>query len=312
MQSIQDIFNVQPELKIREELIGIHAINPFNIHNSASRNLMMSSHIAQSVAIENGDEKIIQTGLETQLGEASFSVTIPNDAMIIGVVRRYNGVDITTAGDEVSYTVMFKNLDTDEIDCIEVKQFDKYDVEFGFKLTKTDAFYNLAQGQVLEKDTVLAETPTARKNGGYAFGANANMALMSLPAVDEDAVIISESLAKKLSYKTYVTRVIEFGDDKIPLNIYGDENEYKAFPEIGEMVAPNGLLMGLRANKPEYNTGLMSYSDLKNYDPIFDECCYVEGGNAKVIDIKAYKFNKKKDTFSGTNSGIMKYVNLVK
>ena len=308
----QEVFKIDKKLQVREELLGLHAINPFNISNSSSRNVMLTGHLSQTVTLDNGDEKIIQTGLEKQLGQATFSVSLPNDALILDVVRKYSGVDANTADEEVGYLVMFKNLDTNEIDCIELPPYHKLDPQFGFKYNYTDNFHNLMKNTIMEKDTILADSPAVSKNSGYKFGVNANMALMSLPAVDEDAVVISESLANRLTHKVYITRVVEFGEDKFPLNLYGDEDNYKAFPNIGESINETGIIMALRDYDSSLSPATTSVNDVRDYNPIFDECTYASGPGGKVVDIKAYKFNSRKDTYTGTAHGIMKYVNGLK
>ena len=79
MLKTQKVFEVDPDMKIKEELVSLHALNPFIPNVSSARSYMFTAHLSQALVIENGEDKIIQSGLETQLAENTFSKKFEND-----------------------------------------------------------------------------------------------------------------------------------------------------------------------------------------------------------------------------------------
>ena len=298
------------DMSIREELVGIHAIQPFLPHISAPRSIMVSSQFSQIVTITNGDERIIQTGLENQFGKYTYSKKFDTDARIIALIDRYNGIDANSVNETVEITVIFENLETGEIDYLNVPNYHSLHQYFGFEYQwNTELLNSLRNGSIVKKGTVLADSPT-RRDGGYAFGLNANICLLTTPETAEDGVVISETTAKRLSYKVYEKRTVEYGIDAFPLNMYGDEDNYKAFPEIGERINDDGVLMVLREYDSELSPALVSINDVRDFNPMFDKAIYVKGKGGKIVDIKlTINPRFKKETYNNTNNLADKYAN---
>lgn len=316
------IFNVDDDLKIREELLSLHATNPFIAQTSSARSYMMSLHLSQSLPIFGGEEKIVQSGLEKQLGKNTFSKKPDDDFKVIKVIERYRGLSADSVNNVSHITIIGQNLTTGEYDAIELPNHNKVHNEFGFTYDwKTDILDKLKPNTIIPKDTILADSRAVDENNGYKFGINANLCLLGLPETAEDGMIVSESFAKKASYEVIEVRHIEFGSENFPLNIYGDENNYKPFPEIGEVVNEDSVLMVLRNYNSRLSHALTSKKDVLEYDPVFDKAIYVKGpgdvvdtsvGNiltSEIIDIKAYHCPKyKRDVLTGTINCVDKYV----
>lgn len=309
----EKILEVEEGLEVIEELVGIHAANPFTPNNSSSRSVMYSNMLSQSVTPNDGsgNENIIQSGLDSQFGDNTFSKKFENDSIILGVVKRYSGVDIHTCSDTVALTVFFEDMVTREVDYIDVPDYFTLHQYFGFKYKwNTDLIENMAVETYVPAGTVIADSPAVKDNKGYAYGLNTNIAYLSLPEISEDGVIVSESYAKRFNFSIFETRVIEFGETSFPLNLYGDEYNYKPFPDIGEKVKDDGLLMAVREYDDLNTMALTSKNDVKDFDPMFDMCSYVKKGTGKVVDIVAYMSPKfKKNVYTNTDNGVMKYVN---
>lgn len=323
---MKEIFERSADLKIREELISVHALNPFISNDSSARGYMFSSHLSQTLVLNDGEEKIVQSGLEKQFGKNTFSKKIENDCRILKVIRRYNGIDANTVDKTVETIIVFEELETGLIDYISVPEYFKLHTYFGFSYKYNEqVMNNLRVGEILKKDTILADSPTVDKNYGYKFGINANMCLLSLPETTEDGVVISESMSNKLNYDVFETRVVEFGSKNFPLNIYGDDKTYKAFPEIGDMVCDDSVIMVLRDYDQDISAGITSINDVREFSTIFDKAIYVKApGEIKnvngkevkygeVIDIKVYTSPKwKKELLTGVGENIEKYANSLK
>lgn len=274
---------------IKTELIGMHALNSFVAHDSASRAVMLSSHFGQKLTLIRGDESRIQTGAEKEFAKYTFSVKMPANARIIQVVDRYPvglGKDAIPHNPE-SY-IIYEDLDTTEIGCLCVPSFISHHQYFGYLLKPTSNSANLTPGTVLKKGTVLFDSPAVTDNGGYAYGVELNLALMNHPAVAEDSILISEDVLPRLEFDVFERRVIEFGTKTYPLNIYGTPTNYKPFPEIGEMVGKHRILMMLREMDVDLCPVDMSIYDVCEPDFTHDTPIYGRGTEGQVIDIKVY------------------------
>ena len=68
----------------------------------------------------------------------------------------------------------------------------------------------------------------------------------SFPEVRQNGVVIRRGFAEKTKFKGYGEMVISFGDDEVPLNLYGDDENYKIHPDVGELIRPDGMLFASR------------------------------------------------------------------
>lgn len=339
------IIPVDPDLEITEELLGAHAANSLVQHNSSARSYMYTSHLSQSLTLLNGDSPILETGVDSQLSEHTFGPVAEDDVRILKKVTRYRGMSngyVSNVTDIIYFTLK-ETYDENtnqiemELDIIDVPKYHAGVYQnFGFTYNHNhDVLDNLKQGSILKAGTWLARSPAVKKNGGYGLGVNANMLMCTHPDIAEDAVVISESLAKKMAYEVFETKYIDFGSTYLPLNLYGNADEYKPFPEIGDKINKNSVLAALRhfkdfgANRAgleddpvDYTPALLSNADLMEFDTNFDKCIYLRGPGSDVdvgdgrieesgvvVDIKCFKNPKKtSELFHGMNELSEKYV----
>ena len=343
--AIDTIIPVPEELRLREELIGPHAINPYVQHNSSPRSHMATAHLSQMVTLIDGDEPILETGVDSQLSEHTFGPIVPDNSVVMRVVNKYDNMSGNLVGEitERCYFVLNDELDenNNRIRTLDIIRVPLYHAglhqNFGFTYKQDTKFLkSINKGTFLAKGTRLAVPPTVRENGSWAYGVNANMLMCTHPDVAEDGVVISESFAKKMRYHVFEIKAIEFGSDYLPLNIYGDDKTYKPFPEIGEQIGPDSIVMALRNFKDfmaskvgldddprDFTPALLSARDLRTFNPLFDKCTYVKGPGCKVdigngqyedsgvvIDITCYKNPKKpSNLFYGLDRLPEKYAN---
>jgi len=295
-----------PDLQLNKKMFSMAAINPFVEHNSSPRGLMMSSHIAQLVVINEPEENMLQTGLESELRKYTVAKQVDNDSEVLAVIKRYNilGEDNKTT----SRLVIIRDLETGELDIVDIPYSNTFHPYFGFKYKLNEELDSYVRGDVLPKDTQLAVPPTVLDDGGYGFGKDINVATMTLPEVDEDGFVVSESFCNKFKFKIFDKRVVEAGEDSFLLNIYGDDDNYKPFPEIGEYINDTGVVAAVRKNNPLYAPCLTSVKDTQDFNPLFDEAVYTRGNKGKIVDIKVYYSPKRKRALpAGTEKYLVKY-----
>lgn len=279
--------------KLRPELLGITALNSFAKHVSSSRLVMFSSHLSQHLVIKGLEEKIIQSGMEQEFANHTFSVKMPADGRIIKVIQKYpQGIDKDSLPFNPETLVIYENQETHEIDCFTIPYYASFHQFFGFKYEHTDNIAKIRPGAIIAKDTKFSDTPGVSENNSYMYGLNLNTAFMSIPSVSEDGVMICEDVLDRLSFRVYETRSVSFGSSMFPLNIYGNLNEYKPFPEIGDYLddtRDDGVLMMLRNYQSEFSPVDLSIYDTKECDFMFDKGVYVRGGHGRIIDIEVIK-----------------------
>lgn len=275
--------------ELRPDLMSVCALNPWPGHDSSSRIQMFASHLGQKLVIAGATERRCQTGLEAEFAKYTFSVKMPCDGRVIKVIHRYPK---TVGKDSISINpqtvVIYENEQTNEIGIINIPLYCSYHQYFGFEYKSKPAINKLINGQFIAKDTIFMDSPAVTDDGGYKYGAEINMAFMSHPAVSEDGIMISRDVLPKFKFKIYENRVVDWGSKKFPLNVYGDAENFKPFPEIGEYIKDDGVLMILRNFDKNLSPVEQSIYDLMEPDYIFDKAIYVTGGGGKIVDIRVH------------------------
>lgn len=272
----------------RPELLSTLSIDMFKTHNSASRSQMVGNHLGQRLTLDQGEERFIQSGNEPEFAKHTFSVKMPHDGRVIAVIERY---DYTHDADNIAFspqTVMvYEREDTREVDFINLPQYSSQHQYFGFEYKKWPAWGKLRPGAAIRAGETFLESPSVNADGGYEMARNLRVAFMTVPGIAEDGIVLSESAAKKYAFKTWETRVVEWGTKQFPINLYGTAENPKPFPDIGDYVRADGALIGLRDSNEDYAPVEQSIYDMMELDPFFDDVTYVSGGG-RVVDIRVH------------------------
>lgn len=278
--------------ELQPEFLGIQALNFAAKHNSSSRAVMFANHFAQRLVVSGCNQKRIQTGIEQEFSKYTFSVKMPEDGQIIKIIQRYpKGIGENSLNFNPETIVIYENDRTKEIDYFSIPYYASYHQFFGFKYEFKDTINKLKPSAFIAKETIFADSPAVSDHGGYCYGVSLNMAFMSIPSVSEDAVTISRDVLDKFKFRIYETRVVEFGSSDFPLNLYGKLEKYQPFPEIGEYIREDGVLMMLRPYDNDLMPVSMSVYDTMEPDFTFDKAVYVRGGKGRVVDIKVIRNN---------------------
>jgi len=275
-------------VNVDPQFIGLTGLlNPFNSHASASRLDMFASHISQFRIPEQGESPDIFTGYESVFADYCFDTTQRrNDVKILAIIPKYQmSVGMTQIRNNPMVTVVYKDMDTGELGYFNLNKFTKCSDGYGYRNVGKN-LSSLVEGAILEKDTKLYES-VAHKDGEYCFGANANVAFITLPETVEDAFVISESLAKRLSPLDISTVSMSIDLNKYPLNLYGDQDEYRIFPDIGDHVREDGVICAFRNVEDFSIVSDLNINRLSTINHLHDSCIYGHPG-AQVIDIDVH------------------------
>lgn len=281
-------------LNIMPEMIGItNLLNPFTSNASGGRLDMFSSHIAQTRIGANCDFPNIFSGFEHQFSKYTMDTTArDNDVRVLAIVHKYDmQLGAVTLGNNPSYTVIYRDLGTGEIGYFNVKKYTHMTNGFGYRNIPRPMSVP-TPGSVITKDEKLYES-AANQDGVYKMGVNANVAFITTLDTTEDALVMSESIAKKLQPISIETKTLKVDLRRYPLNIYGNEEEYKIMPDIGDRVNANGILCAFRKIKKFSAISDLGVDKLTKVNHLYDDSVYAHP-NAKVIDIEVHLDSKCK------------------
>lgn len=298
--------------QLHREFLSINGLNFADGFDSSSRKQMFASHLGQSLVLKGATVRYIQTGMEREYGKYTFGVRMPENGQILKVIDRHSkafGYDSIQFNPET--TVIYEEYGTNRIGCFTIPRYCSYHQYFGFEFKHIqENLQALRYGANIAKDTVFAQTPSLDEGGNYKYGIQLNACHMTHPAVSEDGVMICRDVLPKLAYKTYETRTVAFGSKRFPVNAYGTLEKFKAFPDIGEYIREDGLLMALRLYNVELAPIDQSLHDLMEIDYYFDQFIYAPPGKGRVVDIIVHHDESSMHpcTPLGMEAQAMKYV----
>jgi hypothetical protein len=293
--------------EIDSNLSSMGALFPFLPNVSASRGVMATGNLGQWLVVNGLTPRYLYSGVESEYGKATFSqgfpdhllnedgsVAVKNDVEIIKVIRRYPeaGMRGSKIKSNPNTIVIFENWDTKEIGVLSLTDFHSTHQHFGFKYVEDkEIFDRLHPGAMIPAGTIVRNSPAVGENGNYMFGLETNVMYCSDVATIEDGIKVSEAYLERISPTGFGTLTIEFGKSHFPINLYGDPEDYKICPNIGERINTSGLLMSLRKHDNITNVVNMNRNSVCMPDYIYDRKKY-SVTTAKVIDIKVSRNTK--------------------
>lgn len=305
------VTNLVPH-EVRRTHIGLPGLNPIPLQDSASRVQMLCSQLGQTLVFHGLEENQLQSGIEYEMAKGNFRVEIAQRSRVLAVIPRYSqtmGANSINENPEtyVIYQDISDHHTVGQISVVQLPRHFSYHSYFGFDYQNGPGLKNLRKEEILEAGTVLLETPTTSESGSYQFGLNATVALMTLPEVSEDGVIMSESFRKKTTFYKYETRIIECGKNSFPLNIYGNDDVYKILPDIGEQVRADGVLAVLREIDDEMAIVDQNRISTQVIEYGFDQKVHVVGGGV-VVDISVICNDDSQNRLTDQTRQLEKYI----
>ena len=257
-------------------MLGKGLMMPFAASNSGSRKLMFGTQLEHRLPLLNPEVPFIQTGYENEFGKYSSSfVTVDENCNVIGIVPKYSWLP------KHQYFI-FVLKENGILDVIERKEYKHVTENYGY-LYNNEYLDSLSAGDKIAKGTPIQKSKSFDEFNNRMDGCNMLTVYSACEETMEDAIIVSESAAKKLASPLVKKVTVVINDNNIPLNLYGNINNYKSFPDIGEETV-NSILCGLRIEKKEECLFSQSYSRLREL-AISDERYTVSG---RVVDIDVY------------------------
>ena len=202
----------------------------------SSRMYMFTANLKQWLVLLKPDVPHVMTGYENIIGKYNKAYKkMEGDWEIVDIIWKY--------GPGTIYTMILYNKDTDTYDIIEKKIAENLTEKFGY-LYDTSKMDSLSVGDKI-KDAVLYKSTSYDDNMNYRFGKNARVMYVTDNSTIEDSIVISKKWAEKVKTVEVDTVEVSINLNDILINLYGDNNTYKTFPDIGEVVN-DSIVCGVR------------------------------------------------------------------
>jgi hypothetical protein len=294
--------------ELSPEVMGIEGLNPYAMHDSHPRQTMFGGHITQNLVISNPTLRRDFTGVERKYGKYTHMITMPVDAEIVKTVRKYEA-DYTFNPNNIQplISIVYRNTRTRALGVVHIKYHNCLHQYFGFRFVLTSRALQLRVGDVVAAGTILAHSPSINpETFDYKYGIEAQIACMTIPNVIEDGCVARRGFLESLKTVAYETRQFSWGKNAVPVNLYGDSEKYKPYPDIGDFVRDDGLLFASREFNSELAMVTMSETSLRDYD-LDDNMCYAKS-KARVINIEVIRGRPNSTvTLTGMNDQVEFY-----
>ena len=283
-------YNLIQELqKKSEELVGKKKLalvgqGDFTGGNNMMRSTMNIKHYAQHLTIDNPEFPFLYDGKENVSGEySSFYTKTKKNYVVFAICKKYEEL----LHGKCNVALYFLHCEEDDsYIVVERKAVENLTENFGFEY-KNDVIDQLEVGNRIDKGTMLCSSTSYDDNENVGIGVNGRILYAVHPAVQDDAIVISESFAKKMICNTVSLKTIPIGNNTILLNLYGDENNHQGLPNIGDKIS-NGILCATRTVRE-----VRMFSDLRDISlqTINNQADQIYYGEGEVIDIDVYVNN---------------------
>lgn len=304
---MREKYNLIEELKKKNaELVGTRKLSmvgqgDFPGKSALMRTTMNIKHHNQHLTIDDPEFPIIFNGNENLIGaNSSFYFKTDKTYKVIAIIKKYNEL---LKGKTYNALYFLYSKEDDSYRLIERKECEDLTEKFGFDY-KNDYLDNSEEGDIIPPNTVLYKSSSYDDDMNVSIGVNGRILYAVDPYVQDDAIKISESFARKMISNQITTRSIPINDNTVFLNLYGDENNYQCLPNIGDRVS-NGILAATRQIKETRMFSDLRDISLTSINFSSDQIFY---GDGEIIDINVYCNNPNMKN-NNLNKQLVQYYN---
>lgn len=271
---LKELNKVDKSIKYPEMILGTSSLSvPPMI--SPARGTMFVKHVTQHMTLNKPQFPRVFTGTENLYGDiSSYYYKMKDECKVVKIIKKFDSPHVGV--------VFIKNMRTGEYDVIDRVDAKPFTEVFGFAFDN-DAIDSLEENDILEPDQIIARSTGYDEYNNHMMGVNALTLFSFHPNLTEDAAMVSESFANRVSYnKVHQIEIKIPVQNMIPLNVHGDNETYKIFPDVGEM--SDGVLAALRTISITQMSDL-SNDQLRVVNHLQDIVYSIKG---EIIDISLY------------------------
>lgn len=260
---------------------------------SASRLIMWGSQLPQALVIEGCTRDRFYTGVGREYGKYTWKTEIKDPMDIVEKIEKFNvgqGLGAFTSNPRTTYVVY--NRRKDEYDIVHVDKYVSHHNNFGYEQKLDLKLLEKAhRGGGFRAGDVLAKSPSLDEHGIWRPGLLTTTATMSHPYTTEDGFVVMDEWCERAKSRGFGQVAINVPKDHYLLNTNGTLERPKLFPEPGDKIREDGLLMAMRKHDDILGGVELSPKEMMELDYFFDEFVYIEAHtrNARVIDVEVWK-----------------------
>ena len=239
-------FSLKEELSAKDKtlyntksLYGMTSLTYPRYINSM-RSTMFTSHLKQFLTPLNPDFPYVFTNAENLVGKHSSGYKkIDNPCKVFRKCVKYEDI-IETPN---TYKLFIFDEKLQQFDVVERKEIEDLTENFGFQY-QNEFIDSLEEGDTIDIDSVLFKSSSYDKDMNYRYGKNAVMMYTLDPYTSEDAAVVRRGFIEK--FNTIETEIIsiKLNDNDFLINLFGDDDNYRPIPDIGEKVT--GIIASIR------------------------------------------------------------------
>lgn len=282
-----------------EEILGKGLDQPFNCSCSGARKLLYSTQKDHVVPVNKCEPPSVQTGYEIRYGDRSSSIIEAYaDMTVVAIIPKFSFAP------KQHYFIIVR-AENGTYDVLERTSYEHTTESFGY-LYNNSYMDSLSPGDKIKKGDKIRKSNSYDSYGNRQDGVNLLCAYMATDKTMEDSVILSKSASEKLGTNLIRKVQIIINDNDIPLNMYGEGDIYKSFPDIGEDIK-DGIFCAIRRENKDQFLFTQSYDRLSEI-MMSDDKFTLHG---KVVDIDI-RSNNQDILDSFYNTQLKKYDNELK
>lgn len=298
-EAIAELNKIAKEIKSIDHCYGSGLLTPFAGKVNSSRSAMFYAQLTQAKNLTNPQTARVSTGYEKVFGDRSTSYRkAESDYIVLNRIRKFDN--------DYVYLLVIQDIKTGKYDVIYRTSTESFAESSGVYIDN-DYIDSLNIGDSIDEGEILHSSRSYDENMNYRLGLNAKAVYMVDPAIVEDAYKISTDLQERMKSTSVYSRKIPKNNNDVLLNIYGDKETYKAFPDIGEKIKDKVVCVRRRVDHNNSNF-LLKNKNLRK--EMFGDTPYFADGIITDIDIYS---NIPMDQLPQTKSHeqINKYLGLI-
>ena len=240
--------------------------------NDGGRINMVTNHFNQLLTLENSERPRVFTNFENQVGKYSSAIKSYNEPIQILKIFALN---------ENNFFIIVELLESGKFDLIQYTSVINLTENYGYI---SDFLIDIKENEIIPANEIIYKNRMYDDIGNLQIGTNLKCIYLPKGGLTyEDGIYITEECAKKLAHTEVNEIEVMLNSNDVLINYYGNQNEYKPYPSIGEEIK-NGILCARR--RINYNFVLDEFKS-SNFSEINtnDQCFFVEG---IIEDIKVY------------------------
>lgn len=291
-----ELLRADEELKGSLSLLGMTALTQ-PAYNNSMRGTMFCSHLKQFVNLKNPDFPGFFTNAENVVGNHSTGYKkAKHDTTVYKKIAKYGDIIDTP----YMYVLFVYDKKKKQYDVWYRKDTENLTEMFGYEYDNHE-IDSLEEGSFVPKGTVIFKSRSYDDTMNYRYGQNVLMMYTLDPYTSEDACVVSESLAARMTSVEINTVSIGINQNDYLLNLYGNKKNYKPFPDLGEYAYGE-----VAAKRTLFTNQLLTDFKDSALNRIQDsDICFYKTG--KVVDIDIYCNNPDLED-SPFNEQIKKYL----